>query len=294
MTTKKNKEGKEDEAIQIVLRPSEIKVLSWRNIELFQPNGFKVGNTDGIWKSIANNDLLDKFKVFQIPGSKKYFMFDGHTRKKLMIEKEEDGIAKFPDTMECEVFQFKTKQEAAKSLLEYQAGKLKISESGLIEFADKANVEYTDFIEIVNDLDIQVINPDQIDIGHNNGDGDTKENNKYTRKIEVPIYEPINKKPTIQEMIDTTKTNLLISSIKEADLPEELMDFLIHSANRHTVFNYSKIADYYAHSEKAIQKLMEDSALVVIDFNRAIELGFAKISNKYIEEFIKQQGEDAE
>ena len=54
--------------------------------------------------------------------------------------------------------------------------------------------------------------------------------------------------------------------------------FLIYAAYRHTVFDYSKIADYYAHSSKEIQELMEDSALVIIDFDAAIEKGYVKLT----------------
>lgn len=213
MTTKKNKEVKEDEAIQIVLRPSEIKVLSWRNIEPFQPNGFKVGNTDGIWKSIANNDLLDKFKVFQIPGSKKYFMFDGHTRKKLMLEKEEDGIAKFPDTMECQVFQFKTKQEAAKSLLEYQAGKLKISEIGLIEFAESVQVDTEEMMFIVEDTGLDMIldsglSQDELNQFFTEDDGSVNDNKKQKIVLEY-TYEDFEKVNAAFEKIGGSKEQIV-------------------------------------------------------------------------------------
>jgi len=90
--------------------------------------------------------------------------------------------------------------------------------------------------------------------------------NKYTGKIETPIYEPKNTKPHIEEKM-----------------------FLIDAARRHNVFNYEKIADYYAHSNPEMQKLMEMSALVIIDFEKAIELGYVKlcedIKNQYLEDY---------
>lgn len=52
---------------------------------------------------------------------------------------------------------------------------------------------------------------------------------------------------------------------------------------RHIVFSYSNIADYYAHSEKEIQNLFEESALVIIDFNKAIENGYVKLSKQIAE-----------
>jgi hypothetical protein len=43
--------------------------------------------------------------------------------------------------------------------------------------------------------------------------------------------------------------------------------------------NFGKIAEYYAHAEPNIQRLMENSALVIIDFDKAIENGFVKLSD---------------
>ena len=48
---------------------------------------------------------------------------------------------------------------------------------------------------------------------------------------------------------------------------------------------YEKIADYYAHSEKNVQELMEDSALVIIDFDSAITKGFVKLSQAIDEQY---------
>ena len=50
--------------------------------------------------------------------------------------------------------------------------------------------------------------------------------------------------------------------------------FLIRAANRHIVFNYKKIAEYYPHATPEVQKLMERSALVIIDINDAIHYGY--------------------
>jgi len=114
------------------------------------------------------------------------------------------------------------------------------------------------------------------------------EDDNYSRNIEAPIYEPKGDKPKLQELFDDTKSKKLIAEIKEADLSKEEKEFLIIAARRHTVLNYKRIADYYAHSDKDVQKLMEDSALIIIDFNRAIELGYVKLS----EEVAKQYGVD--
>ena len=65
------------------------------------------------------------------------------------------------------------------------------------------------------------------------------------------------------------------------------------AAYRHTGFNYERIADFYAHSSPEVQKLMDDSALVIIDFQRAIELGYVKLSEE-ISKLYDEEYPDAE
>jgi len=118
---------------------------------------------------------------------------------------------------------------------------------------------------------------------------DVYQDNKYTSKIQAPIYEPKNKKPHILELVDKSKTHRLIKEIEASSLSYEEKTFLIDAARRHNVFNYEKIADYYAHSSKEMQHLMERSALVIIDFEKAIQYGFIKlcddIKTQYLEEY---------
>ena len=112
----------------------------------------------------------------------------------------------------------------------------------------------------------------------------------YTKNIEAPTYEPKNEKPVITDLINQDKTNELISKIKSSKISKEDKIFLTQAAFRHTVFNYSKIADYYAHSSKDVQELMEDSALVIIDFNKAIENGYVKLTKEVQELYAQEYG----
>ena len=54
--------------------------------------------------------------------------------------------------------------------------------------------------------------------------------------------------------------------------------FLSSAAERHTKFNFDQIAEFYAHADAEVQTLFEDSCLVIIDFSKAIELGFVKLT----------------
>lgn len=106
----------------------------------------------------------------------------------------------------------------------------------------------------------------------------------YTHKIETPVYTPKGKCPHIKELVDATKTKQLM---REIDCAEGLTDderaFLKYASMRHCAFNYEAIAEYYCHATPEMQRLMEDSALVIIDFDSAIEKGFVQLSKDIID-----------
>jgi hypothetical protein len=130
------------------------------------------------------------------------------------------------------------------------------------------------------------------DIAEREGILQDGQDEKYTRNIQAPIYTPKGDKPTINELYDETRTTELLTEINESDLPEDEKEFLRVAARRHTILNYKKIAEYYAHSDEKLQKLMENSALVIIDFNRAIELGYVKLSNEIASQYIDEYGDE--
>lgn len=101
----------------------------------------------------------------------------------------------------------------------------------------------------------------------------------YSTKIVSPIYEITEEKPKINELYDLSKYNELINEIELSNLDQDEKEFLKIGAKRHIVFNYSKIAEYYAHSNNETQNLIENSAMIIIDYNKAIEKGFVKLFN---------------
>jgi hypothetical protein len=114
----------------------------------------------------------------------------------------------------------------------------------------------------------------------------------YTKKIKSPIYEPKGEKPSEAELYDLTKTVSLINEIRTSDIPEEIRQFLELAAHRHIVFNYEKVAEYYAHAPKEIQELMENSALIIIDFKKAIENGFVNLTKEIAEGYTKYDSDE--
>ena len=117
-----------------------------------------------------------------------------------------------------------------------------------------------------------------------------QDDEQYTQNIETPVYEPVNEKPNLTDLFDDEKTLSLIKDIEGAEISDSEKEFLIKAAQRHTVFNYQKIADYYSHASKKMQSLMEDSALVIIDFKKAIEKGYVELSNSITEIYLSDNG----
>jgi hypothetical protein len=116
----------------------------------------------------------------------------------------------------------------------------------------------------------------------------------YTKKIEAPIYEPKEEDPPpVRELVDEEKYLMLLERIDESmDLPNDVRGFLRAAAARHRVFDYERIAEFYAHASADVQQLMEESALVIIDFNKAIENGFVTLSQDLAAAF-RESGDDA-
>ena len=113
------------------------------------------------------------------------------------------------------------------------------------------------------------------------------DDNPYSSKIESPIYTPKGECPDINELVDTSKTDKLKARIKDAaengQIPKDVASFLNTAATRHSTFNYENIAEFYSHAPEEIRSLMEESALIIIDFDKAIELGFVSITRDMIE-----------
>ncbi|WP_278496456.1 ParB/Srx family N-terminal domain-containing protein [Pantoea vagans] len=105
----------------------------------------------------------------------------------------------------------------------------------------------------------------------------------YTAKIDTPVYEPSETVPVVSELYNENKTQDLRGRIKAAELPPEVERFLLSAAERHTVFHFNKIADYYASASAEVQALFEESALVIIDYEKAIEHGFVHLTKKMVE-----------
>lgn len=118
---------------------------------------------------------------------------------------------------------------------------------------------------------------------------ETEEEKMYTTKVGIPQYLPSAVCPKLDECYGLNKYNELMYKINQSNVTDEEKRFLQFAATRHIIFNYGLIADYYAHTSKEMQELMEQSALVIIDFDDAIANGYVKLS-KNIKEIMDKTG----
>lgn len=121
--------------------------------------------------------------------------------------------------------------------------------------------------------------------------------NNYTAKVNIPQYEITGEKPNIYTIANYNKYFELLRKIDDSNVEEGEKQFLKYAATRHIQFNYREIAEYYAHASKEMQELMEDSALVIIDFKDAIAKGYTLLMDRFgaiEEEDLLENGDEYE
>lgn len=116
---------------------------------------------------------------------------------------------------------------------------------------------------------------------------------EYSRKIESPVYVPTGE--TIEgpsALYDESEVKDLEYHIKAADIPEDVRDMLLKSAQRFRKFDFSKVAEYYSQCEDpVIRALMERTAMVIVDFKQAIENGFVVLTDEITQEYLREYEE---
>lgn len=126
-----------------------------------------------------------------------------------------------------------------------------------------------------------VLDPSEFGQGRDLSSEEKDDLNNYSKKINSPVYTPKkDTPPPVKELFTIEKYETLVKEIKDKKLPKDIEFFLINAASRHIVFNYENIAEFYCHQHSEIQDLMEKSALVIIDFSKAIENGFVKLTEE--------------
>lgn len=184
----------------------------------------------------------------------------GHTRLKAA---KKLGLSKVPCIL-------------ADDLTEEQIRAFRLADNKVAEFSQWDEDKLMQELESLGEIDMSLYGfefPE--DEEDENAEDDT-----YTDKTNIPQYDITGDVPDLSELVNEEKTNELLDEIENSDLDYNEKEFLKLAAQRHLVFNYKKVAEYYAAASPEMQELMEKSALVIIDYNDAIMNGYTQLSEK--------------
>lgn len=151
-------------------------------------------------------------------------------------------------------------------------------------------LELSDLRELNFDLGLLGFDAEEIELALNPPEPEVEEFDDYNKKVDAPIYEPKGEMPPIAELCNAEKSNELVKKIASSKATDEIKAFLKQAAQRHVIFDYSKIAEFYCHADKETQELMEESALIIIDFNKAMQLGYVKLKEEITDALAKEEG----
>lgn len=108
-------------------------------------------------------------------------------------------------------------------------------------------------------------------------------NSDYKELLEVtiPYYEPDEDKPDEAVLADFSDFDKLNDKITKSGVKGVLEKLLRARAAFFTDFDFQKIADYYAHSDKDVQNLMKELGLVVVIPRDAYDLGMCDFRESF-------------
>ena len=166
---------------------------------------------------------------------------------------------------------------------EQQARKILLADNRIAELGD--GIDSTALLDLLQALDGDLTGTgytatDLRDLQDALDDSDAP-HPEYTRDITIPHYEPRgDSAPPLSDLMDRSRTIELEQQITAADIPPDVADVLRHAAQRHTVIDFHRMADYYAHAPAEVQRLMEAQALVIVDVDTAIAGGYVRLSER--------------
>lgn len=101
------------------------------------------------------------------------------------------------------------------------------------------------------------------------------EKERYVKKIKIPIFQPKGINVSLNECVDIDKFLEYMEKIdtlkQENKIDENQYKFLKLSATRFIVFNFENIAEYFCNANADMQKIMQELALVLIDYEDALK-----------------------
>ena len=240
-------------------------------------------------KPYANNPRINKKAVekvmksiqaygFKVPCvlDKNYLLITGHTRweaaKRLKMKRIPCIIASDLNKAKADAFRI-----ADNKVAEYSTWDM----TKLKEELSKIQLEDIDFDDMGFDNDFSIEKFGLLDMPEgSDGDEDVTEAEKYSTKTNIPQYEIQGLNIKLSDCIDKQKYIELLKEIENSTVSDAQKKFLKLAATRHIRFIYKNIAEYYASTNSEMQRLMEHSALVIIDIDDAIRNGYARLTKE--------------
>ena len=240
-------------------------------------------------KPYANNPRINKKAVekvmksiqaygFKVPCilDKNYLLIAGHTRweaaKRLKMKRIPCIIASDLNKAKADAFRI-----ADNKVAEYSTWDM----TKLKEELSKIQLEDIDFDDMGFDNDFSLEKFGLLDMPEgSDGDEGEIETEKYSTKTNIPQYEIQGLNIKLSDCIDKQKYVELLKEIENSTVSDAQKKFLKLAATRHIRFIYKNIAEYYASTNSEMQRLMEHSALVIIDIDDAIRNGYARLTKE--------------
>ena len=240
-------------------------------------------------KPYANNPRINKKAVekvmksiqaygFKVPCvlDKNYLLITGHTRweaaKRLKMKRIPCIIASDLNKAKADAFRI-----ADNKVAEYSTWDM----TKLKEELSKIQLEDIEFDDMGFDNDFSIEKLGLVDMPEgSDGDEDETETEKYSTKTNIPQYEIQGLNIKLSDCIDRQKYLELLKEIENSTVSDAQKKFLKLAATRHIRFIYKNIAEYYASTNSEMQRLMEHSALVIIDIDDAIRNGYARLTKE--------------
>lgn len=256
-------------------------LLITKNLNELKPYENNPRINDGAVDAVSKSIQEFGFKV-PIIIDKDNVIVAGHTRYKAA---EKLGLTEVPtivadDLNNEQIKAFRLADNKVGELAEWDFDKLETELNELNMNMNEFGFNFDDIENEFNDDDLDDVEEDE------------EKENSYTMNVNVPQYEIKGEEPDLSELVNETKTKQLIKDIENANIEDDIKEFLVKAAQRHLTFNYSKVAEYYVHASKEVQELMEKSALVIIDFNNAIKNGYVQLSEAIKQQYLDEWGND--
>lgn len=103
-------------------------------------------------------------------------------------------------------------------------------------------------------------------------------------EVSIPYYTPAEETPETKDLADLSEVDDLMEMIANTKCDPELSKILQVRAAFFAEFNFQKIADYYAHSDKKVKELMKRLGLVIVIPKEAYERGMCDFRESFDEE----------